>query len=124
MLPPGELPPFSESESETLIEVDQQMIVDLVRDYWRIGKACQRGDDDESPAVATIRSVLDHIWETFAIGSIKILDPAGEPYNPGLKLDITGVQITGGSAMILETLRPGVSIKGVLCAPPQVIVGK
>jgi len=118
-----DIPQATRANQGDQITVESQVIVDIVRDYWRIAQACKRLPDSQPSSMVTIMSLLERFEETLSLASIQIHDPVGNPYIPGLKLEIVSVQSAGNASTILETVQPGVRIDGFLHAQPQVVLG-
>ena len=100
-------------------------LVQITRGIWRLGSALERNRTRGEPVSEAIQGMVEHLHEDLESFGFQVNDPAGEPYAPGMRVEIAHLE-TGGSGdlVIKRTVLPGVSLNGAMLIPASVVVGR
>ena len=106
------------SESQRWAE---PIIARLATEFWRLNRRVRRSGD---PGDVTVQDSLARIHDIFAEHDVHALDHDGQLYDPGLQVEVLHQRACDdGPLVILETVRPTITLDGRILQHGQVVVG-
>lgn len=98
----------------------EPIVVRLATEFWRLSRRVQRsGDSDE----LRLRDSIARIDDVFAEHDVHAVDHDGQLYDPGLQVEVLHQRAGDGPLVILETVRPTITLAGRILQHGQVVVG-
>ncbi|WP_119728140.1 nucleotide exchange factor GrpE [Thermomonospora amylolytica] len=96
-------------------------LAELATNVWRLHT--RLGRDEDTPRI--VMRHLEGALDALADAGVEIRDHLGEPYDPGLTLEVLTLQPTPGLGReeVIETLRPSVYFRDRAIQRAEVIVG-
>jgi hypothetical protein len=70
-----------------------------------------------------VQDSLARISDVFAEHEVQAIDHDGQPYDPGLRVEVLHQRAGSGALVILETVRPTITLAGRILQHGQVVVG-
>jgi len=113
------------AEPETAEEVPETLpdraVAEVATNVWRLHQRLGRDEDTPRIVMRHLEGALDALTEA----GVEIRDHLGEPYDPGLTLQVLALQPTPGLTReeVIETLRPSVYVRDRAIQRAEVIVG-
>jgi hypothetical protein len=108
------------------MEVPLASLIELAVENWRLANWLAKLDQEESTAHG--RHVSRQLNRFISERELAVLDLAGQPYEPGLAVEVLDVihdeEMSGDSEMIDETVTPIVMWRGTVVQFGQVIIRK
>lgn len=110
-----------ETVAETSETLPDQTVAEVATNVWRLHRRLGRDEDTPRIVMRHLEGALDALTEA----GVEIRDHLGEPYDPGLTLQVLALQPTPGLAReeVIETLRPSVYLRDRAIQRAEVIVG-
>lgn len=106
------------------IEVSLAALVELAVEGWRLERWLAKLDLEESAAHG--RRASRRLNKFLSERELKVVDPEGQPYAPGLAVEVLDIisdeELLEGTEMIDETVAPIVMWRGVVVQFGQVII--
>ncbi len=106
------------------LEVSLSSLVELAVEHWRLTRWLAKLDQEESAAHG--RRVARQLGRFLSERELSVLDLTGQPYEPGLAVEVLDVfadeEMAHGPGVIDETVTPVVMWRGVVVQFGQVIV--
>jgi hypothetical protein len=106
------------------VEVPLASLIELAVENWRLERWLAKLDQEES--IAHGRHVARQLNRFLSERELAVLDLAGQPYEPGLAVEVLDVihepEMPGDTEMIDETVTPIVMWRGAVVQFGQVIV--
>jgi molecular chaperone GrpE (heat shock protein) len=99
----------------------EPIVARLATECWRLGQRLDRVR--EASELKPVRESLARIDDIFAENQIQTIDHEGQPYDPGLLVEVLHEREGDGPRIILETVRPTVTLAGQVIQHAQVVVG-
>ena len=123
--PPASIDKYS-SMREQLTEA-MKTLAAVATAVWRAKAKLDAESQAELPA--ELRNLPRHVqaaWDALAAGEVQVDDPTGQPYVPGMAVNVLTFQpLDGlGCEMIHKTIKPSVYFNDVLIQRADVIVGR
>lgn len=114
--------------TEHHLKVSLQAAVDLATEWWRLDRLTAIGDASLPPnSRAAIRHTARRIRQFLRELQIEVVDLTGQPYDPGLAVEVLdtagGDASSGTRAIIREMVLPVVLRQGTVVRYGQVIIG-
>ena len=98
----------------------EPIVARLATEFWRLNRRVSRSGDDGD---VNVRDSLSRINDVFAEHEVHAIDHDGEPYDPGLQVEVLHQRSGDGPLVILETIRPTITLAGRILQHGQVVVG-
>jgi hypothetical protein len=98
----------------------EPIIARLATEFWRLNRRVSTSGD---PGEVRVQDSLARIWDIFAEHEVQAVDHDGQPYDPGLRVEVLHQRIGDGPLVILETVRPTITLSGRILQHGQVVVG-
>lgn len=102
----------------------EPLVARLANETWRLRRRLTRIDGAVDETV--FRPLLDSISrleDVFAEYQVQTLEHEGQAYDAGLQVEVLHAREGDGDAVILETIRPTVLLKGQVLQQGQVVIG-
>jgi hypothetical protein len=103
----------------------EPLVARLAAETWRLGRRLGRietgAPDDER--LRPLRDSFSRLDDIFAEYRVQIVEHEGQPYNPGLQVEVLHAREGDGSPIILETIRPTILLDGRVLQQGQVVIG-
>jgi len=99
----------------------EPIVARLATEFWRLSRRVQRSDDSGELGV---RDSIARIDDVFAEHDVHAVDHDGQLYDPGLQVEVLHQRAGDGRPLvILETVRPTITLAGRILQHGQVVVG-
>lgn len=102
----------------------EPLVARLANETWRLRRRLERIDGEADETV--LRPLLDslsRLEDVFAEYQVQTVEHEGQSYDAGLQVEVLHAREGDGAAVILETIRPTVLLKGRVLQQGQVVVG-
>ncbi|MBA9001585.1 hypothetical protein [Thermomonospora cellulosilytica] len=111
----------SEAVAQAPEALPDRTLAELATNVWRLHT--RLGRDEDTPRI--VMRHLEGALDALADAGVEIRDHLGEPYDPGLTLEVLTLQPTPGLGReeVIETLRPSVYFRDRAIQRAEVIVG-
>jgi hypothetical protein len=104
----------------------EPMVARLATEVWRLGRRLERvsASQADGEQFRPLVESLVRIEDVFSEHRIRTIDHDGQPYDTGLQVEVLHAREGAGTtAVILETVRPTVTLDGKVLQQGQVVIG-
>lgn len=98
----------------------EPIVARLATEFWRLGRRVQKSGD---PVALGVQDSIARIDDVFAEHHVRTVDHDGQLYDPGLQVEVLHQRDGDGPLVILETVRPTITLAGRILQHGQVVVG-
>jgi hypothetical protein len=103
----------------------EPLVARLASEVWRLKRRLARLEatsaDDER--LRPLRDSVARLEDVFAEYRVQIVEHEGQPYDPGLQVEVLHARDSETDAVIVETIRPTVLLEGRVLQQAQVVIG-
>lgn len=99
----------------------EPFVARLATEIWRLNRRLEHADD--AGQLKGIRDSVRRIDDIFAEHEVQAVDHDGEQYDPGHQVEVLHQREGSGRLVVLETIRPTVTLAGRILQHGQVVIG-
>ena len=103
----------------------EPLVARLAAEAWRLGRRLGKIEagtpDDER--LRPLRDSISRLDDVFAEYRVQIVEHEGQPYDPGLQVEVLHAREGEGNPVIIETIRPTILLDGRVLQQGQVVIG-
>lgn len=103
----------------------EPLVARLASEAWRLRRRLDR-IDPQGTAEERLRPLHDSIAridDAFAEYRVTFVEHEGQPYDPGLQVEVLHARDGDGKLVVVETIRPTVLLDGRILLQGQVVIG-
>jgi len=98
----------------------EPIVARLATEFWRLRRRVEQSND---PVDAGVKDSVARIDDVFAEHGVHAVDHDGELYDHGLQVEVLHERPGEGALVILETVRPTITLAGRVVQHGQVVIG-
>lgn len=103
----------------------EPLVARLAAETWRLRRRLGRAEEQGAPddVLRPLRDSISRIEDVFVEFKVQTVEHEGEPYDPGLQVEVLHAREGDGPTMIVETIRPTIVLDGRVLQQGQVVIG-
>jgi molecular chaperone GrpE (heat shock protein) len=103
----------------------EPLVARLASEMWRLRRRLERAEqaaaDDQR--LRPLRDSVTRLDDILAEFRVELIEHDGQPYDPGLQVEVLHAREGEGPTVIVETIRPTVLLGGRVLQQGQVVIG-
>lgn len=103
----------------------EPLVARLASEAWRLRRRLARIEEDLAgdDRLRPLRDSVSRLEDIFTEYRVQLIEHDGQPYDPGLQVEVLHAREGEGEPTVVETIRPTVLLDGRVLQQGQVVIG-